>query len=147
MMNLEPLCAAYARTSPHKPGGDRNMLQDTARLKVNRVGDTVQVEFNSRKILDEANIAEIGEQLAAIIDKEDRPRIIISFAAVEHLSSAALGTLITVNNRIREKSGQLRLSDINPQIYEVFQITKLNKLFRIYPTLAEAQQSLQPAAT
>ena len=121
------------------------MAQEPARLKLTRNGDTVQVEFTSRKILDEANIAEIGEQLTALVEKEDRPRIIISFAAVDHLSSAALGTLITINNKIKQKSGQLRLSDINPQIYEVFTITKLNKLFRIYGTLKEAQDSLQPA--
>ena len=121
------------------------MPQEPARLKVTRHGDIVQVEFTARKILDEANIAEIGEQLSAIVEKEERPRIIISFAAVDHLSSAALGTLITINNKVKQKSGQLRLSDINPQIYEVFLITKLNKLFRIYPTLKEAQESLQPA--
>jgi anti-sigma B factor antagonist len=121
------------------------MAQEPARLKVTRVGETVQVEFTTRKILDEANIAEIGEQLTAIVEKEDRPRIIISFAAVDHLSSAALGTLITINNKVKQKSGQLRLSDINPQIYEVFNITKLNKLFRIYPTMQEARESLQPA--
>lgn len=122
------------------------MLQDTARLKVTRNGDVVQVEFTCRKILDEANITEIGEQLGALIEREERPKVIISFAGVEHLSSAALGTLITVNNKIKVKSGQLRLSDINAQIYEVFTITNLNKLFRICGTLKEAQESLQPAS-
>jgi anti-sigma B factor antagonist len=122
-----------------------SMAQEPARLKLTRVGETVQVEFTARKILDEANIAEIGEQLTALVEKEEHPKIIISFAAVDHLSSAALGTLITINNKVKQKTGQLRLSDINPQIYEVFLITKLNKLFRIYDTLKEAQDSLQPA--
>ena len=49
--------------------------------------------------------------------------------------------LINVNNRIRQKNGQLRLANIKPQIFEVFVITKLNKLFRIFPTRAEAQAS------
>jgi len=121
------------------------MQQDPARLKVTRTGDVVLVEFTTRKILDEANITEIGEQLTSLVEREEKPRIIISFGAVDHLSSAALGTLITINNKIKQRSGQLRLSDINPQIYEVFLITKLNKLFRIYPTVKEAQESLQPA--
>ena len=126
-------------------GGDQTMNQELARLKVTRIADVVHVEFTSRKILDEANIAEIGEQLATLVDKEERPRIIISFASVDHLSSAALGTLITINNKVKNKGGQLRLSDINPQIYEVFTITKLNKLFKIFPTVREAQESLQQA--
>jgi len=119
------------------------MTPEPARLKVTRNGDVVQVEFTSRKILDEANIAEIGEQLGMLVEKEERPKIIISFAAVDHLSSAALGTLITINNKVKTRSGQLRLSDINPQIYEVFSITKLNKLFKIYPTVKDAHESLQ----
>ena len=125
------------------------MAQEPALLKVTRQGgasgETVQVEFTTRKILDEANIAEIGEQLSEIVEKEERPRMIISFGAVDHLSSAALGTLIIINNKVKQKGGQLRLSNINPQIFEVFQITRLNKLFKIYTTVQEAQESLQPA--
>src|SRR5215216_2488134 len=127
------------------------MAQEPALLKVTRQGsgagggDTVQVEFTTRKILDEANIAEIGEALSTIVEKEEKPRIIISFAAVDHLSSAALGTLIIINNKVKQRGGQLRLSNINPQILEVFLITKLDKLFRIYRTTQEAQESLQPA--
>jgi anti-sigma B factor antagonist len=60
---------------------------------------------------------------------------------VDHLSSAALGMLINVNKKIRERNGQLRLANIKPQIYEVFVITKLNKLFRILPTRAEGLSS------
>src|SRR4051794_35951071 len=85
------------------------MAQDPALLKVTRQGDTVQVEFTTRKILDEANIAEIGERLSEIVEKEERPRLIISFSAVDHLSSAALGTLIIINNKVKQRGGQLRL--------------------------------------
>ena len=120
------------------------MAQEPALLKVTRNDDVLQVEFLTRKILDEANIAEIGEKLSEIVEKEERPRMIISFAAVDHLSSAALGTLIIINNKIKQRSGQLRLSNINPQIGEVFSITKLDKLFRICKTVKEAQDSLQP---
>ena len=49
--------------------------------------------------------------------------------------------LINVNTRIKQQSGQLRLSNIRPQIMEVFEITKLNKLFKILPTRAEALAS------
>jgi anti-sigma B factor antagonist len=99
------------------------------------------VEFTNNKILDEANIQEIQNTLGALIDEEENPKLLLDFANVDHLSSAALGMLINVNNRIRQKNGQLRLANIKPQIFEVFVITKLNKLFRIFPTRAEAQAS------
>ncbi len=61
----------------------------------------------------------------------DKPKLLLDFANVDHLSSAALGMLININNRIKQRNGQLRLANIKPQILEVFQITRLNKLFRI----------------
>lgn len=101
------------------------------------------VEFTNNKILDEGNIAEIGNTLGTLIDEKTSPRLLLDFSSVEHLSSAALGMLINVNNRIKQKNGQLRLANIKPQIYEVFVITKLNKLFRILPNRAEAVASFQ----
>lgn len=99
------------------------------------------VEFVHNKILDEANIADIGATLNSLIDERTQPKLLLDFANVEHLSSAALGMLINVNNRVKQKNGQLRLANIKPQIYEVFVITKLNKLFRILPTRQEAISS------
>lgn len=99
------------------------------------------VEFIDRNILDEGNIQQIGEEIMGLIESSDRPRILISFANVDHLSSAALGTLITINSKIRSKDGQLRLANIDPQIYEVFVITKLNRLFQIHDTTEDAMSS------
>jgi anti-sigma B factor antagonist len=99
------------------------------------------VEFTNNKILDEANIAEIGQTLTELIEGGPNPRLLLDFASVDHLSSAALGMLINVNNKIRQRNGQLRLANIKPQIYEVFVITKLNKLFRILPSRTEAISS------
>lgn len=117
------------------------MPPESSRLRIKKVGEVHQVEFIDRNILDEANIQQIGEELLSIIESRPSPRLLISFTNVDHLSSAALGTLITVNNKVRNAGGQLRLSDIDPQIYEVFVITKLNKLFQIHPTAADALKS------
>ncbi len=99
------------------------------------------VEFTNNKILDEANIAEIGATLNSLIDENEQPRLLLDFNSVDHLSSAALGMLINANNRIKQRNGQLRLANIKAQIFEVFRITKLDRLFRIYPNRAEALAS------
>lgn len=98
-------------------------------------------EFVSSRILDESNIKEIGDALSDLIDQSEHPKLLLDFTQVDHLSSAALGMLINANNRIRLRSGQLRLACIRPQILEVFAITKLNKLFKILPTRQEALAS------
>ena len=119
------------------------MASGESRLRIQTEGDVTRVEFIDRNILDEGNIQQIGDEILQIIDQEDRPKLLISFANVEHLSSAALGTLITINNKIRQKGGQLRLSNIDPQIYEVFVITKLNKLFQIHDSNDKALASFR----
>jgi anti-sigma B factor antagonist len=117
------------------------MAAAASRLRVTEHKGVKKVEFIDRNILDEANILQIGEEISRLVDAEARPKVLISFSNVDHLSSAALGTLITINNKVRGKDGQLRLANIDPQIYEVFVITKLNKLFQIHKTTDEAMAS------
>jgi len=118
-------------------------MPEIPRLNVSQHKDIHVVEFNESRILDELNITEIGQTLAGLVEARDRPRLLLDFANVEHLSSAALGMLININNRVKQRNGQLRLAHIKPQIMEVFVITKLNKLFRIFPTRQEALASFE----
>lgn len=110
-------------------------------LSVVQQKDIRIVEFTNNKILDEANIADIGATLNALIDEGPNPKLLLDFSNVDHLSSAALGMLINVNNRIKQNNGSLRLCNIKAQILEVFVITNLNKLFRILPNRAEGLAS------
>ena len=119
------------------------MPSKDSRLLIHRDGEITRVEFLDRNILEEASIQQIGEEIGQIIDGSANPKMLISFENVEHLSSAALGTLITISNKVRQKGGQLRLSNIDPQIYEVFVITKLNKLFQIHDDAEKAAKSFK----
>ena len=97
-----------------------------------------RVDFVDHNIIDEANIHQIGEELIKLVESQARPRILICFEKVEHLSSAALGTLITVSNGVKARDGQLRLSDIRPQLLEVFRITRLDQMFNIHDHAGDA---------
>jgi anti-sigma B factor antagonist len=117
------------------------MTSAASRLRVTDEDGITRIEFIDRNILDEANIQQIGDEITRLIDSQPQPKVLISFENVDHLSSAALGTLITINNKIRTKDGQLRLANIDAQIYEVFVITKLNKLFQIHESAEQALTS------
>ena len=118
------------------------MAKETSRLRITGTDGLVRVEFVDRDILDEANIRQIGAEILGRIEAEIKPRVVISFHNVEHLSSAALGTLITVNSAVKKKAGELRLSDIRPSTLEVFKITKLDRIFHICDTAEAAMRSL-----
>jgi anti-sigma B factor antagonist len=101
------------------------------RLDIEEVGDVTVAKFIDKKILDETNIQIIGNQLFGLVDEDGRDKIVLDFSNVEYLSSAALGKLITMDKKVKAAKGKLRLCSIRPDIYEVFAITKLNKLFVI----------------
>ncbi len=112
-------------------------MSNRNRIDVADVGEVAVVQFKDRKILDESNIQEMGRELFDLVEQK-RAKILLNFMNVEFLSSAALGKLITLDKKLKAAKGQLKLSNIRPEIYEVFAITRLNKLFDIHDDEADA---------
>lgn len=108
------------------------------RLDIEEVGDVTVARFVDKKILDETNIQIIGNQLAGLVDEDGRRKIILDFSNVEYLSSAALGKLITMDKKVKAAKGKLRLCCVRPEIYEVFEITRLNRIFDMQETQEKA---------
>jgi len=54
-----------------------------------------------------------------------------TFGPLYPLTAAFLGLLVKIHKRICERGGHLELCNIDPQIYKVFKITKLNEVFNI----------------
>ena len=96
------------------------------RIAVSQTGEVTIIRFVDRKILDEANIQELGIEMFGLVEQEKRKNLLLNFTNVEFLSSAALGKLITLDKKVKANGGRLKLSNIRPEIYEVFAITKLN---------------------
>lgn len=115
------------------------MPPDRPHLMVANKDGICFVEFADRKILEELSINQIGEELVELVHQHKPINLLLDFKNVQHLSSAALGMLITLNKRVAENSGRLKLSNINPQIFEVFKITQLNRVFDIYDSAAAAK--------
>ncbi len=118
------------------------MQEQTSRLNVLDEKDAKVVEFSDKKILDEINITQIGDQLNSLISEMEVPKLVLDFASVSHMSSSALGMLITLHKRVREKNGKMRLCNIGPSIYEIFVITRLNEIFQISESRSKALESL-----
>jgi len=114
------------------------MANERPHLTVIDHGAVKEIQFADRKILDEVCISEIGDQIVGLISSTPSMRLLLNFKNVEHLSSAALGMLIRIDKHVTEGHGKLRLSNIAPQIFEVFKITRLDRIFEIHDTAAHA---------
>ena len=96
-----PWSAAASRLSAGSPQRGLAMTSAASRIRVLEQEGVLRIEFVDRNILDEANIQQIGEEISQLVEMKLQPKVLISFDNVDHLSSAALGTLITINNKIR----------------------------------------------
>ena len=101
------------------------------RLEVSEVGDVTVVNFRDQRIIEELGIQEMAQELFQLVETEGRKKLLLNFASVAFMSSAALGKLITLHKKVKANGGKLRFCNIRPEIYEVFAITRLDRLFDI----------------
>jgi anti-sigma B factor antagonist len=101
------------------------------RLEVTEVGEITVVRFRDRKILDATAIEELGGELFALVENDNRKNLLLNFTGVEFLSSAALNKLIILDKKIKAHGGRLKMCHLRPEIAEIFSITRLDKLFDI----------------
>lgn len=113
-------------------------MTEFRRLEVNQVGDVTVVHFRDQKIIEDLGIQELGQELFTLVEAENRKKLVLNFSSVDFLSSAALGKLITLEKKLKNRDGTLKLCCIRPEIYEVFAITRLNRLFDIKQEEADA---------
>ena len=75
------------------------------------------------------HMKKFGDQVVGIVKKHPGLNLLLSFEKVEFLSSAALSELIRINDSLTELKGHFSLCGLSPEMYKVFEITKLDKLF------------------
>ncbi len=108
------------------------------RITLAESGPITVVNFVDKKIIDPAVIDELGDELFALIDRDQRKAIVLNFGNVEFLSSATINNLIKLERKARAAKGSIRFSNLRRDIREVINILRLDKLFSIHAEEAEA---------
>lgn len=93
-------------------------------------GDVV-ITFKDTRLVDEDHIRELEETIIQIAETEPGTNMTLDFKKVQFMSSSALGFLIKLQKSITIGRGTLKLRNMSKQIFEVFRITGLNKIFKI----------------
>ena len=65
-------------------------------------------------------------------------RFVIDFTKTGYIDSSGLGVLVSLSKKVREQGGDLRLAGLNEDLQTLFELTKLDTLFAIAKTPAEA---------
>jgi anti-sigma B factor antagonist len=107
------------------------MGQKQPKIKVEYGIDVTLVTFTEERIVDEDQIRELQKAFQAVIEKNEGKKLVLNFANVNFMTSALLGLLIRIHKKVCESGGRLQLSNLDSNIYKVFEITQLTKVFDI----------------
>ena len=101
-------------------------------LEIIEEANTAVVAFRSASISDVDGIAGVSDKIKEFIDKNQPQRMLFDFEGVKFFSSQVLGLLLDIRARLLEHNGKVVISGINPQLYRVFKITNLDKVFEFF---------------
>lgn len=97
--------------------------------------------FSVLSILDERidahNSGDLKTYLLQIIEAGEKS-LIIQLQHVRFVDSSGLGALLSGNKHMLAKSGKFALTNIQPQVSSMFELTRLNRVFDIYADVNEA---------
>lgn len=107
-------------------------------LQIDYHGQVVAATLTDEKILEDDQIQALEGSFMPLIEQNNNIQLVIDFSNVKFLTSSVLGLLIRISKKVYEQEGKLRLCAIDPKILDVFRITRLDKIFEIFPDQDEA---------
>lgn len=68
----------------------------------------------------------------------DHPQVIVDMANVRQLDSAALDMLLYCIVEVSKRDGELKLAAISPEAATFLELTRMDRVFDIFPSVSEA---------
>ncbi|MDO8667318.1 MAG: STAS domain-containing protein [Gemmatimonadales bacterium] len=99
------------------------------------VKGVVVVEVDGQLIV--GNRHEMKAKVLEALEAGDR-KFLIDFTKTAYIDSSGLGVLVSLSKKIRDEGGDLRLAGLNEDLKTLFELTKLDTLFAIADSPAEA---------
>jgi anti-sigma B factor antagonist len=102
-------------------------------------GAVVLIEVHEDR-LDAHNSGELKTLMLGLFD-EGKNNMIIDLKDVRFVDSSGLGSLVSGFKNASARNGNLKLSGLQPQVRSMFELTRLHRVFEIFPDAEEALTS------
>jgi anti-anti-sigma factor len=110
----------------------------TANVHVERHDHAVIIRLSGH--VDESAADALNTELDEILE-EGWNQIIFELSDVTFMGSSGLGQIMRAYREVRESEGYVRVVNPQPLIEDLFELTKLNKIMTIHPTVEEALEA------
>lgn len=87
--------------------------------------------LSNTKMLEGTSVTDFGAQALEYVNAHTGLNLLLDFANIDYLASAALTELIKINDAVVAGGGALRICGLLPAIEKVFEITNFTKVFEI----------------
>lgn len=77
-----------------------------------------------------------------LFSHKDSQKILMDCSSLDFIDSTGLGALLSLLRKLEAKQGRLVFSHLSSEVASIFEITRLHKLFEVFPNNAMALQSL-----
>ncbi len=64
--------------------------------------------------------------------------VVVDFTDASYIDSSGLGALVSLSRRLRDAGGDLRLVGLSDELRTLFELTRLDALFPLFATRADA---------
>ncbi len=91
-----------------------------------------------------ANLSDDFRKLINGLVDQGKTRLVIDMGKTEFMDSSGLGALVSRIAATRANGGDVRLAAPSPQIFNLLQITHLDKVFKCFDHVDSAVQSFEP---
>jgi anti-sigma B factor antagonist len=130
----QPHClAAYA--VPHKE------LQLKLSLETRNRGEVIVVHCQGRIVYRE-EAAALSQMVGEILGSGGR--VVLDLSGVTSIDSAGIGELVFLHSHAQSKNGDLKCASPSPLVLELLNLTNVNSVLDIHPSLGEALAAFQP---
>ncbi len=99
-------------------------------IEIIKTPDNDYVEIKPMGEVDIFTSPEFKNKLIDLIDTEN-VNIIIDGEELEYIDSTGLGVLMSIYKKMQENNLKVKIKNLKPNIYKLFDITGLNKIFDI----------------
>ncbi|HBG28178.1 MAG: hypothetical protein A2Y10_19560 [Planctomycetes bacterium GWF2_41_51] len=117
-------------------------MTDCNITKITTEKTVTTISFNVASLTAGADMDFVARQISELIANQKPKNLLVDFSGVKFFSSQTLGILLDAKKKLSTQNANVIISGINPQLYRVFKITNLDKLFSFYPDAQSAISEL-----
>jgi anti-sigma B factor antagonist len=81
------------------------------------------------------------------VRRENAPTMILDFTGVPYLDSSGLGSLVSACTSCVKSGRRIALTGVNKRVLKVLEITRVEQIFLMFPTLSDALEAFTNAGT